>query len=127
MKIYLAILATIALSLSAGCSDGGTEADKLGIGAACAAANDCADNQQCLTQFKGGYCGMSDCHSDADCPEASACVNHDDGKNYCFRVCSTKTDCNANRGADDEANCSSSVTFVEAANKGKACVPPSGS
>ncbi len=127
MRITLTIFAAFALTLAQACSDDGTEADKLGIGAACTAADDCADNQQCLTQFKGGYCGFVDCSADADCPQGSACVAHDDGKNYCFRVCSTKADCNANRGADVEANCSASITFVETTNTAKACVPPSGS
>ena len=56
-----------------------------------------------------------------------ACVAHDDGKNYCFRLCSTKEECNANRDAANEANCSSSITFVEGKTSSKACVPPSAS
>ena len=126
MRTSLAILATFAVILGTSCSDDSTEADKLGIGAACATTDDCADNQECLTQFKGGYCGFVDCKSDANCPQASACVAHDDGERYCFRVCSDKAECNANRSADNEANCSASVTFVETTNTGKACVPPTG-
>ena len=64
--------------------------------------------------------------ADADCPAGSECVVHDDGTNYCFLVCADKVECNRNRSADNEANCSGSVTYVEADNEGKACLPPSG-
>ena len=52
-------------------------------------------------------------------------IQHDDGMNYCFRTCVDKPDCNENRDAENESNCSSSVTFVDGANGRKACVPPS--
>jgi hypothetical protein len=47
-----------------------------------------------------------------------------DGSNYCFLSCTTKADCNYNRAASVEANCSSDITLVEPGG-GKACVPPS--
>ena len=111
-----------------------TEADELGVGAACGSNDDCnpedADtdgeqDQECLPQFKGGYCGLEGCAADEDCPEASRCVAHDDGANYCFRVCVDKAECNVNRPPDAESNCSSNITFVDGGG-GKACVPPSG-
>lgn len=120
---------TAALLFTPACSDEDA-ADQLGIGAQCAANADCASDDDvslsCLTSFKGGYCGVQDCTSDADCPGSSACVTHDDGKNYCFRLCADKAECNANRDAANESNCSSSVTFVEGKTSAKACVPPSG-
>ncbi len=103
----------------------GDDADDFGVGAECSTNDDCLDDQTCLS-FKGGYCGIADCTTDADCPELSACVAHDDGTNYCFRVCDNKDECNANRSADNEANCSSSITFTDNENAKKACVPPSG-
>jgi hypothetical protein len=114
----------IALALAA-C--GGSEADDLGIGAQCAATEDCDEEigLVCLPQFKGGYCGLTPCASDLDCVEDSACVTHDDGVNYCFRTCIDKPDCNENRDLDNEANCSSSAVFVDGAQGRKACVPPS--
>src|SRR5688572_16260563 len=79
--------------------DGGpSQAQRLGVGAACDSADDCpivrtSDNQeivlQCLS-FKGGYCGLADCVSDLDCPQGSACVEHDDMNNYCFLICTDK-------------------------------------
>jgi len=81
-------------------------------------------HEVCLTQFKGGYCGLEGCLHDTDCPANSACVT-DNGSNYCFRTCSTKTDCNANRDAANEADCTSSITFVDGDSTLKACVPPS--
>jgi hypothetical protein len=112
--------------------DEGTEADRLGVGATCSSNNDCLRqgdggiNLSCLTQFKGGYCGLEDCRSNADCPESSSCVAHDDGTNYCFRACADKSECNLNRTPDTQANCSSNVDYVENQTSGKSCVPPSG-
>lgn len=115
-----------------GCN-GGTDADRVGVGAACGADADCpvvvCDEEPCpelvcLRQFAGGYCGLADCTGDADCPFGSSCVAHDDGRDYCFRTCANKPECNLHRGPDVEANCSSSVVFVEP-QSGKACVPPS--
>lgn len=114
-----------------GCGDdGATEADRLGVGALCTANAECATvdevDLECLTQFNGGYCGLEGCMADEDCPEGSACVTHaEDGKNYCFRLCADKPDCNRNRSAENEANCVGSIDFVEARNERKACEPPS--
>ena len=118
MKNVLVILGCIAVF--AGCGD---DADSIGIAGECTATSECADGLTCLTGFKGGYCGTQGCTADADCPTGSACVTQG-STNYCFRTCTDKADCNANRTTDNEANCSSNVTFVEATNI-KACVPPS--
>lgn len=127
-KLFLALVIAVLPAL-AGCGDDSTEADRLGVGAECTVSDDCLQDdivQQCLTQFKGGYCGVTGCTADADCPASSACVAHTDGTNYCFRTCIDKAECNENRDVANEANCSSSVTFVEDALNRKACVPPSG-
>jgi hypothetical protein len=117
----LALLLTV---LAAAC---GSSANDLGVGAQCGSNADCntANHETCLTQFKGGYCGLEGCMHDTDCPTGSACVMHTDGHNYCFLLCSTKTDCNDNRDPANEANCSSSVTFIDPQTGAKACVPPS--
>lgn len=122
--------ATIVLVLMAAVSGcGGSDADELNVGAQCGIDDDCDNSdafiQTCLTQFAGGYCGLEGCDSDLDCPEDSACVAHSDGVDDCFRTCRDKPECNANRDADNEANCSSSVVFVDGADGRKACVPPS--
>jgi hypothetical protein len=120
------LLGALVALVAAGCGD--DAADRLGVGAECTIDDDCYQGdieQQCLTQFKGGYCGVLNCVNDADCPGSSGCVAHDDGVNYCFRVCIDKAECNRNRSVDNEANCSSSVSFVEGAQGRKACVPPS--
>jgi hypothetical protein len=105
----------------------GSDADDLGVGAQCTMNDDCNqdDGAQTCLPFKGGYCGLQGCTADADCPEASACVHHTDNVNYCFRICVDKPDCNSNRDAENESNCSSSVDFVEGKTGVKACVPPS--
>ena len=126
------------LALVAACAgQEDSEADRLGVGATCDVQEDCplveregVDGTkvevqlECLTGFRGGYCGISGCTADADCPEASRCVAHTDGVNYCFRVCADKAECNANRSEADASNCSANIVFVDAMG-GKACVPPS--
>jgi hypothetical protein len=118
----------IAASLAA-CGDDddgpGTEADRLGVGAACTGDTECIEASRCLTQFKGGYCGLEGCARDADCPQGSACVVHE-GSQFCFRICADKPECNRNRPLDSESNCSSSIEFVDAKQGRKACLPPSG-
>lgn len=113
------------MGLTMGLAACGNESDNLGVGAQCSSNDDCGEEQQCLTGFKGGYCGLTGCKADGDCPESSRCVTHTDGKNYCFRSCADKAECNANRDADNESNCSSNVTFADGSKSGKACVPPS--
>lgn len=119
---------TLALLLSSfalvACGDE-SEADRRGVGASCTNNDDCTEAGQSCLAFKGGYCGVIGCVEDNDCPGGSLCVTHTDGVNYCFLVCSDKSDCNRNRTADIEANCSSSITFADQGS-GKACVPPSG-
>jgi hypothetical protein len=122
-----AILLSLTLASVFACSS--DDADSLGIAAECTATEECDEStdQICLTDFKGGYCGIKDCIGDEDCPPASACVAHDDGSNYCFRTCVDKSECNANRSADQEANCAANISFVDTQDEGiKACVPPSG-
>ncbi len=102
----------------------GSDSDSVGIAAQCSNNDDCPEELSCLTGFKGGYCGIKDCTADTDCPEDSVCVTHDDSVNYCFRACTDKAECNANRDVDNEANCSANITLVGTSNS-KACVPPS--
>ena len=113
--------------LALGCGGDDTEADRRGVGAECSTDMDCfEEGQVCLTGFTGGYCGVADCNSNADCPDRSACVTHDDSRNYCFRLCNEKPECNTHRVEANESNCVGSVTFVDADMTGKACEPPSG-
>lgn len=101
---------------------------RVAVGAECTASEECdvVDEMalECLTQFKGGYCGLEGCTGDVDCPEVSACVNYDDGQNYCFRLCQDKPECNRERSAENESNCTGSVNFVDSRNDRKACEPP---
>lgn len=133
MKNY-SYLVLFCLLLACG-DDDGSAADRLGVGASCQRNDQCADDQNCLSEFKGGYCGLQGCADDNDCPGGSACVTYDgfsnDGgpnaNNYCFLVCNTKDDCNRNRPLEDESNCSSSIDFIDDTLNRKACIPPSGS
>lgn len=141
MRRYWVGSATLALggcavmNTLAGCGDDddGTAADRVGIAAECTADAECPEVRRgdetlqltCLRAFKGGYCGIADCQQNDDCPEGSACVAHDDGNSYCFRLCVEKVECNRNRSLENEANCSASIDFTEANTNSKACVPPS--
>ena len=130
----LDLMAALCLTLVACGDDNNNDADSLGVGAECVADTDCFQPfndaglaQQCLKQFKGGYCGIQNCQVNADCPQQSACVHHTDGHNYCFRTCADKLECNVNRTPDNESNCSANIEFTDGtkAQNGKACVPPS--
>jgi hypothetical protein len=124
---FATLLALSVLFALAACDDDdGKEADKLGVGAQCTATAECdEETQECLLDFKGGYCGVKECTGDVDCPGGSRCVAHDDGFNYCFLVCIDKAECNVNRDLDNESNCSSSIDFVDEPQDVKACIPPS--
>lgn len=110
-----------------GCGDSEDEANQLGVGAQCRTTEDCTEKGQTCLPFKGGYCGVSGCSAIVGCPTGSACVQHNDGKNYCFLLCAEKVDCNINRSVDNHASCVSSITFVDGTKDSKACEPPSGS
>jgi hypothetical protein len=125
-----AFLLLMAASIVTGCGDddhGLSDAQRHGVGASCTVNADCyvGEKQLVCLGFKGGYCGLEGCTHDSDCPAGSACVAHDDGKTYCFLICSDKPQCNATRPVDVESNCSSSITFVDNSKSIKACVPPS--
>jgi hypothetical protein len=120
--------------LAVGCGDdddsNASEAVRRGVGAACATSEDCTEpNQVCLTEFKGGMCGVVDCTASSDCPAGSVCVEMADlGHNYCLLICQDKPDCNLSRPAADEANCSSTLDPIDPPDGGaeaKVCAPPS--
>lgn len=136
---YLIIMLIATLGLQAcGDDDDGSEANQVGVGSECTATTECPTydldgeggedpaQMECLQEFSGGYCGVKDCTKHEDCPTGSMCVTHSDGKNYCFLSCSEKEECNEHRSVENQANCSSSVVFVDGSKSGKTCVPPSG-
>ena len=127
--------------LAYGCGDDeeappkGNEAVRRGVGAECAADDDCTESgQKCLDQFKGGMCGIADCTSSSQCPNGSVCVADPDlATNFCLLVCEQKADCNVHRSPDNEANCSSTLNEIGAGGAGadpgndpKVCRPPNG-
>jgi hypothetical protein len=128
VRVFLMFFCVFALLGFCGCGE--EDANDQLIGGECATAEDCDDNDddtpplECVTAFKGGYCGRAGCTSNADCPEKSICVTHEQ-VNYCFLVCTSKSQCNQNRTVDNESNCSSNIDPVEGG-EDKVCVPPSG-
>lgn len=122
---WAAIVVVLGFTIAACGDDDTSAAIRSGVGDACAIDDDCVHNdQQCLTEFKGGYCGLRDCLADTDCPDGSACVT-EAGVNYCFLICIEKPDCNVRRDPADESNCSGSAVFVDGTLGRKACIPPS--
>src|SRR6185369_14524187 len=100
-----AFVIAVAIS-SGGCGSSENEANRRGVGAECSAGSACTEHgQTCLTEFKGGYCGVSACAHDTDCPQGSACVTTDNHVNYCFLVCADKPECNLHRTVDAESSC----------------------
>lgn len=93
-----------------------------GVGADCSTSADC-NNLDCITDFRGGYCGRRDCTSNGDCPGDSSCVAAADGHNYCFKNCGTNSDCSFCRHDGVFATCSTSVDFVDAGASAAVCVP----
>jgi hypothetical protein len=107
-----------------GCGSNQNAANQAGIGAQCNMTSDCTTSGEvCLTAFSGGYCGLAGCVHDTDCPQGSACVT-DNQTNYCFLICAGKTDCNLHRSLANEADCTSSLPFVDGAMNRKVCRPP---
>jgi hypothetical protein len=134
LRVLVITALTGSIQLLAGCgNDDGNAADRIGVAAECTSDEVCPEvargdetiQLSCIRDFKGGYCGIRGCQADDDCPDGAACVNHDDGSSYCFRICAEKIECNRNRSPDNEANCSASIDFAEASRDDKACVPPS--
>ena len=119
------VCAAVVVLLLCSCG-GGSEAIRRGVGAECNADLKCSETgQTCLTEFKGGYCGVANCMHDTDCPAGSACVTADNQTNYCFLICVDKPDCNPHRAVDNESNCTSSLDFVDGTMARKVCNPPS--
>jgi hypothetical protein len=114
----------VLLLVAGGCGSSQNAANQLGVGAECTKAADCVVEATCLTAFAGGYCGLAGCQHDTDCPQGSACVTDDNGSNYCFLVCSAKTDCNLHRSTANESDCTSALPFVDGAMSRKVCRPP---
>jgi len=112
----------------------GNEAVRRGVGAECADDDDCTEEGQvCLTEFRGGMCGIADCTASSECPDGSVCVADPDfNQNYCLLVCVNKPDCNVHRSLANEANCSSSLNAIDSGSGGegpgdpKVCRPPNG-
>lgn len=133
-RLVVSLLASV-LALACSADDERSEVDRLELGASCqvdqhcaARAGDAADGYdlRCFGSFADGHCGLSRC-SGEDCPDGSACISHDDGQNYCFRLCDEDSECNLHRSSDAaEARCSSSVSFLGATDRSdqSACVPP---
>ena len=119
------LCAFVVMAAACGCGSNASEAIRRGVGAECNASLTCAESTQaCLTEFKGGYCGVSGCLRDTDCPQGSACVTDDGQTNYCFLICADKPECNVNRTLDNESSCTSSLTFIDGTMNRKVCRPP---
>jgi hypothetical protein len=124
-RTLCAVVVAIVSVVISGCGSSQSEAIRRGVGAECSASAACTESGQvCLTEFKGGYCGVSACIHDADCPQGSACVTGDGQVNYCFLICADKPECNVRRTVDNESNCTASLTFVDGAMSRKVCNPP---
>ena len=128
-RCLLALFLVGSLGVVSGC--GGDDANALKVGGECSNLQDCGVDPEeqpppleCLAGFKGGYCGKTGCTASSECPEGSACADFE-GTFYCFLTCTDKSECNQNRGVDNESNCSSNYKTVENTEQ-KLCIPPAG-
>jgi hypothetical protein len=94
-----------------------------GIGADCGDANDCSSDLECLSAFRGGYCGLSGCLVNDDCPDDALCVVASNGENHCYKPCSTASDCSFCRRDGLLGACTADVSFAEDGTTGSVCVP----
>lgn len=62
------------------------------VGGDCVVSGECAHDSFCLTgeAYPGGYC-VQGCDSDEECPEGSACVEHEGG--VCLLSCASAAEC----------------------------------
>ncbi|HEX2879439.1 MAG TPA: hypothetical protein VHO25_07870 [Polyangiaceae bacterium] len=109
-------------------SGGGTENRKIcvpgdcGVGADCSSDTDC-NGLECISDFRGGYCGRRDCTSNDDCPGDTSCVVAADGHNYCLKNCGADSDCSFCRHDGVFASCSTDVDFIDAGMSTAVCLP----
>jgi len=75
------------------CGEVGTK----GSGKPCTYFSECAADRVCLFQDKGGYCAVSLCQSDLDCPLDAWCVNGPGGY-LCAAECKSDADCSKSAG-----------------------------
>lgn len=110
-------------------SGGGSQNRKIcvpgdcGVGAACASDADCAAGLECSTGLRGGYCTLSGCSTNDECPADSLCVRGPSDTSYCARGCSVASDCSFCRGSELAANCSDEADFVQDGTTGSVCLP----
>lgn len=90
-----------------------------GLGASCSADADCGPNLECLDEVDGGFCGVRDCASNADCPVDSLCISHA-GINHCAPTCAATSDCTFCRYGGPTAACTTDVDYIEGG--GAVCV-----
>ena len=127
MPKTMAVICPLVIAvLTLGCGDGGTEAQRRGVGAACDDTHECTETgQACLTQFKGGYCGVAKLHDGRDL-SAGLRVRHARRRDELLLPgLQREGGLNRSRAVDVEANCSSTAVLVEDPKDRKVCSPPS--
>jgi hypothetical protein len=94
-----------------------------GVGAACDEDEDCSGDLSCMLDALGGYCTITGCSGDGDCPSDARCVSWDDTKTYCAVNCDSGSDCSFCRGDELRGKC---IGFTPAPGEGdpiQVCVP----
>ena len=135
-RLMYVIAAVMLLGAVAGCGgDDSTEADRIGVGAECT-VDSSADppstcpvvemdiQLDCLTQFKGGYCGLEGCTGDVTARRGRPASPMTTARTTASEFVRTSRIA-TNRSVENESNCVGSITFVDDRNERKACEPPS--
>ncbi|MBM4395251.1 MAG: hypothetical protein FJ087_06130 [Deltaproteobacteria bacterium] len=85
MRGSLLVTAFLALALCGACARE--------IGDDCSTNTDCGENRICDTSQPGGYCTVTPCRDDSECPGESICVEFSVDATYCMRACSDLKPC----------------------------------
>ena len=76
------------------------------VGAPCQSNASCARGEQCILEFKAGYCARFDCSAKNPCDLGAKCVEIE-GENFtvCLKKCSQSSDCRAAYACHDGGVC----------------------
>ena len=82
------------------------------VGDKCSTSNDCPTGTVCDTDSPGGYCLVSGCESDEECPEEAVCVFFRKDLSYCLKKCKKNSDCRGKYDCRDDVEASHKFCYI---------------
>ena len=83
------------------------------VGDKCSTSNDCPSGTVCDTDSPGGYCLVSNCETDEECPEKSTCVFFTKDLSYCLKKCKKNSNCRKNYTCRDDIPASHKFCYID--------------